>query len=266
MYYRRRAVVALGTAAVVVAVAVGATGAFGSADTTAPETTTTTTTVPETTTTTIDLSFLNTTTAPPQVEPIESTDGLAPVINRVPTSDPVIFLTIDDGAVRDPRALDFVAANGIPVDLFLNESYLRADPDYFRRFASYGGAIHTHTLNHPDLTKLGAGGQEVEICGMIDRISEAGLRPGYLFRAPYGNVNSSVRRVAAGCGISAVMHWSATINNGAVQLASGPGLRPGDVVLTHFRNDLYDNLVEIKRMADAAGLRFAALQSYIGPP
>jgi peptidoglycan-N-acetylglucosamine deacetylase len=45
------------------------------------------------------------TTSPPPVTlvPLASTPGAAPVITRVETTDPVVFLTIDDGHTRNPE-------------------------------------------------------------------------------------------------------------------------------------------------------------------
>ena len=58
------------------------------------------------TTTTTTIAWKNYPTAP--VEPIGPKNGSAPTRNHVETTDPVVFLTIDDGRVRDQRVFDFL--------------------------------------------------------------------------------------------------------------------------------------------------------------
>jgi hypothetical protein len=51
-----------------------------------------------------------------------------------------------------------------------------------------------------------------------------------------------------------------------VQLQQGDRLQPGDIILSHFRPDLYDNLVELWNRTQEWGLSFAALETYLPPP
>jgi peptidoglycan/xylan/chitin deacetylase (PgdA/CDA1 family) len=44
---------------------------------------------------------------------------LAPVIYRVATTQPVVFLTIDDGWVRDPQVINFIRDHQLPATVFL---------------------------------------------------------------------------------------------------------------------------------------------------
>ncbi|CAB4618756.1 unannotated protein [freshwater metagenome] len=198
--------------------------------------------------------------------PIVPVDGLAPLIDHIDTTDPVIFLTIDDGMVRDPRVPAFLIENNIPATLFLNEGPVRSDPAYFARVASAGGSINSHTRSHPDLRKVSADTQRREICGMFDVISEMGLARGHIFRSPYGVQNATTQRVAAQCGAMAVLRWRVALNDGMVQFQQGQKFRPGDIVLSHFRDDLYDNLVELVRKAKEDGVVIAPLDAYILPP
>jgi peptidoglycan/xylan/chitin deacetylase (PgdA/CDA1 family) len=189
-----------------------------------------------------------------------------PVLSRIATDDPVVFLTIDDGAVRDPRVADLLATARIPATLFVNESYYLADPDYFARVASGGGSINSHTRTHRRLTTLTEAQQRSEICGMREVLSRHLLVPGHLFRSPYGVQNATTQRVAASCGINAILMWRATINNGQVQYQQGDTLRPGDIVLSHFRADLYEGLVAFLFEAGRAGLTVAPIEDYLPLP
>lgn len=196
------------------------------------------------------------------VTPIGPVNGLSPIISRVATTDPVIFVTIDDGLVADPRVLDLLTTTGMPVTMFLNAAPAREHTAYFEAIRQLGNTVNSHTLTHPNLTKVSAAEQARQICGMRDVLVELFGVEGGLFRAPFGATNTSVRQQAAQCGQRAVLSWAGTLNNGALQLQEA-ALRPGDILLTHFRDDLYDNLVEIQRLADAAGLRIARLDPYL---
>ena len=52
----------------------------------------------------------------------------APVYSTIPTGDPVVFFTIDDGIMRDPAAVDFIRSHHIPVTLFLTPAFARPGP------------------------------------------------------------------------------------------------------------------------------------------
>ena len=83
-------------------------------------------------TTTSSTAPLNDLLAPsPTVVPTaDISDGRAPLVHRVDTTDPVIFITIDDGHVRDPAYLDHFEQLGVPFTSFITEPYAKADPDY----------------------------------------------------------------------------------------------------------------------------------------
>lgn len=192
--------------------------------------------------------------------------GAVPIISTIATSDPVVFLTIDDGTVRDPRVPELLAQFKVPVTLFLNQGPYLADPDYFMRVIASGGSINSHTKSHTLLTKLSAGAQRNEICGMKDIISQHVFVAGHLFRAPYGVSNAATQTAAGSCGINAVLFWHAALNDGRVQYQQGNQLQPGDIVLTHFRDDLYDNLRAFLWQCAVQGLSVAPIEDYLPLP
>ncbi|MCD9622332.1 polysaccharide deacetylase family protein [Rhabdothermincola salaria] len=225
----------------------------------------TTAQVAETTTTTVPVTEPPTTTtsAPPTaVAPLPSDPAGVPLIHSVDTTDPVIFITIDDGNVADEPALQYIEQTGMPVSMFLNDPPVRTHPEYFQRLIDLGNKVHTHTRSHANLTTLGADGQRSEICGMADLLDQTYGQRGYLVRPPYGASNETTKQVSAGCGQKAVVMWMGVIDDGVVTLQK-PTLEPGDIILTHFKPDLRANLEAITAMADAAGLRIARLEDYI---
>jgi peptidoglycan/xylan/chitin deacetylase (PgdA/CDA1 family) len=227
-----------------------------STTTTTPPTTTTTTVPPTTTTTTV-----------PSVA-AESISGLArpgeaPILTRVETSDPVVFVTIDDGNVRSADAAAAIAELGIPVSLFLVNGPISAGADYFAGLP--GAIVESHTRTHPDLRTLPLAGQRREICGNAETIAGAFGRYPTLFRPPYGNYDGNTPRAAADCGMVAIVLWEVVVDHGRVRHRTVAQLRPGDIVLFHFEDGLGDSLRMFAQQAQAAGLRIARLEDYLVP-
>jgi peptidoglycan/xylan/chitin deacetylase (PgdA/CDA1 family) len=205
------------------------------------------------------------TTSPPPVTlmPLASTSGAAPVITRVETTDPVVFLTIDDGHTRNPEVKAALEELGVPVSLFLLDGPVQADPEFFRGLPDT--LFESHTRTHPDLLTLPEEGQRAEICGNADMLERAFGRRPVLFRPPYGAYNEATTRAAAACGMKAIVLWEVSVNGADVGYRTVPQLRAGDILLMHFRSTFVTELRALADRADEAGLRFALLEDYLVP-
>jgi peptidoglycan/xylan/chitin deacetylase (PgdA/CDA1 family) len=206
-----------------------------------------------------------TTSIPPPVTlvPLASTPGLAPVISRVETTDPVVFLTIDDGHTRTPEVEAALEEFGVPVSLFLLDGPVQADPEFFRRLPDT--VVESHSRTHPDLRTLSEEGQRAEICGNADTLEGVFGRRPVLFRPPYGVYNEATARAAAACGMAAVVLWEVSVNGADVGYRTMPQLRPGDILLMHFRPSFVTELRALADRVEEAGLRFALLEDYLVP-
>ena len=203
-------------------------------------------------------------TAPPvTLVPLASTPGAAPVITRVETTDPVVFLTIDDGHTRSPEARAALEELGVPVSLFLLDGPVQADAEFFRRLPD--AVVESHTRTHADLTTLPEDAQRAEICGNADTLEGAFGRRPVLFRPPYGAYNEATTRAAAECGMAAIVLWEASVSGTDVGFRTTPQLRAGDIVLMHFRPSFVTELRVLADRAREAGLRFALLEDYLVP-
>jgi peptidoglycan/xylan/chitin deacetylase (PgdA/CDA1 family) len=233
---------------------------------TTSSTTTTTTTVPPTTTTQPPklrkpgLGLLEQPTPTPVSLP---PTGSAPVFSRIPTTNKVIFLGIDDGLVRDPAVADLLKQANIPFSMFLVQGEADAGADYFRQLQSYGGVVESHTITHPDLTKLAYGQVQHEVCVVLDDYQTLFGRRPTLFRSPYGSTNANVQAAAASCGLKAVVLWKGSTNDGRFDLQDGTQLTPGDVVLMHFRTDLLVDLQKVFEVCKQQGFAIASLEDYL---
>lgn len=201
-------------------------------------------------------------TAPAATPLLTSNAAAAPVFYRLHLSSPVVFVTIDDGWVRDPRVIGFLGQTGWPISIFLIERAAAGDPNYFRQMSAAGATIEDHTYDHPYLTSLGPDRQTYEVCRPVhDYAGLLGHTP-TLLRPPYGAWNPTTQKVAHGCGLGAVVEWSATMSAGRLAVA-GQRLRGGDIILLHFTPTLYSDLVTLRSILAADGLSVGRLESYL---
>ena len=260
---RARLVVALALAATVAScgkereVAVSSTAPA----TTMPAITTTSTTLRNTTSSS---STSTTTTLAWQRFPL--TPPAAPtgrVIRRIETTDPVVFLTIDDGYTRDQRIPQLLAEHGATATLFIMPAAIRDDPAYFAEFVALGGTVNSHTLHHDHLIGMSEADQRREICHSQELITERlGSPVGPYFRPPYGEWDSATLRAAEHCGIDHVVLWDISVNDGQLYAPSGT-IQPGDILILHFRAELYTDLEAVFAELDRLGLSVARLEDYL---
>ncbi|AKH84339.1 polysaccharide deacetylase [Streptomyces sp. CNQ-509] len=209
--------------------------------------------------------------APPASRPVRPGDsGLPAVAGRVPTRDKVVFLTIDDGWDKDPGFIRMAADLRLPFSMFLSDSAAGGDYGYFEELRRLGNSVHGHTLTHPDLTSLPYAGQRRQICRQQERVAGAfGVRP-TLFRPPYGTYDAATLRAAASCGVRAMPLWRADMKASGLEYRSGDRLRPGDIVLAHFRGPeqqggrtMTDVMAEFVREVQRQGFTVARLEDYM---
>ncbi|MFC9729159.1 polysaccharide deacetylase family protein [Streptomyces roseolus] len=219
--------------------------------------------------------------APPRAKPKITTrkgfetdgEGLPPVFTTVPTKEKIVFLTIDDGAEKDPELIRMMADLDIPYSAFLSDYVVSDDYPYFARMRKSqprGVALHNHTLNHKYLPGLSYARQKREICGMQDVIEKKyGERP-ELFRPPYGNYNEDTLRAAKACGVKAVPLWASEAFPDHMEWREWDrDLHPGDIVLSHFRGEeewkgsMPDMIRRVMNVITSKGYAVAKLEDYV---
>ncbi|WLW52832.1 polysaccharide deacetylase family protein [Streptomyces sp. YU58] len=217
--------------------------------------------------------------APPATKPrittrkgfeVDGHAGLPPVFTTVPTRRKVVFLTIDDGAEKDPAFLRMMSELKIPYTAFLSDYLVKEDYGYFKKMRDAGVVLNNHTLRHPYLPGLSYSRQKREICGMQDVIEKRyGKRP-TLFRPPFGNYNEDTLRAARACGIRYAPLWNEEVFVDRWEYREWDRrIRPGDIVLSHFRGrDHWKGTMPdmIRRFLDkvtAEGYAVARLEDYL---
>ncbi|MDK0521591.1 polysaccharide deacetylase family protein [Streptomyces sp. ML-6] len=197
-------------------------------------------------------------------------DSLPPVFTTVPTEERIVFLTIDDGAEKDPELLRMMDELDIPYSAFLSDYEVSDNYGYFGEARRRGVALNNHTLNHPYLPGLSYAEQEREICGQQEVIREQYGKQPALFRPPYGNYNGDTLRVAKSCGIKAVPLWNAEAFPDHMEWREDDqDLHPGDIILTHFRGrsewggSMTDLVRAVMKVVTDKGYAVARLEDYV---
>ncbi|MFH8725379.1 polysaccharide deacetylase family protein [Streptomyces termitum] len=210
--------------------------------------------------------------APPAVKPVRRTPGgPVPVVSDIPVTEKVVFLTIDDGAEKDPEFVRMTAELGIPFTMFLTDSVISADYGYFDPLVAQGHGVANHTLTHPDLRTLSPDAQRREICGQQEKLAKRYGTAPRLFRPPYGNWNEATRAAAGACGIDALVLWRESMQIKDMQYQRGDrALRPGDIVLAHFRGpaelkgrSMTEMTANLLRKIQEQGFTVARLEDYV---
>ncbi|WSK69151.1 polysaccharide deacetylase family protein [Streptomyces sp. NBC_01276] len=201
---------------------------------------------------------------------VEDQDEYPPVFTTVPTEDKVVFLTIDDGAEKDPEFVKMMQELKIPYTAFLSDYLVRDNYPYFKGMQDAGVTLNNHTLNHRYMPALSYEKQREEICGQQDTIQKQfGKRP-TLFRPPYGNYNQDTLRAAKSCGIKAVPLWNAEAFVNRMDYREWDrDLHPGDIILSHFRGredwkgTMPDMIRHVMKTVTDKGYAVARLEDYL---
>ncbi|MFI8255599.1 polysaccharide deacetylase family protein [Streptomyces filamentosus] len=210
--------------------------------------------------------------APPAVKPVKrAAGGPVPVISDIPTREKVVFLTIDDGAEKDPEFVRMMDELGVPFTMFLTDSVISGNYGYFDPLVAQGHGVANHTLTHPNLRTLPQEAQRREICGQQERLKKRYGTAPRLFRPPFGNWNEATRAAAGTCGVDAIVLWRESMQIKNMQYQRGDRkLHPGDIVLAHFRGPgelkgrtMTEMTATMLRKIQEQGFTVARLEDYV---
>ncbi|MFE5972386.1 polysaccharide deacetylase family protein [Streptomyces sp. NPDC056460] len=213
----------------------------------------------------VPLALLGAVTGPAHAVPRAAAwPAPVPVVSHIETTDPVVFITIDDGWFHDPAAAKLLLDRRVPASLFLLPGAYSYDSGYFHTLLNQGPSrVENHTVNHPDLTTLDAAGQKAELCGARDQhLAQFGDGP-RLLRPPYGVYDATTRTTARACGAKALVTWTYDLTTWGQWTPPTPTLKAGDIILLHFNETLEQDLTRALAAAEAAGLRPAPLREYV---
>ncbi|WP_441245680.1 polysaccharide deacetylase family protein [Kitasatospora sp. McL0602] len=215
--------------------------------------------------------------AAPADKPVKLTKtGTVPVFSDVPTKDKVVFVTIDDGAEKDPKFVEMLTDLKVPISMFLTRDIVKGNYGYFKPLQALGNHIQNHTVDHPQMSKISAAKQKSEVCDDQTALTQQYGTPPLLFRPPFGDgANTpSLNTAVQECGPRAVVLWRESMQIHDMQYqAADKKLKPGDIILAHFRgpSELKGETMtamfgELLSRIEEQGFAVARLEDYIQPP
>ena len=201
----------------------------------------------------------------PPAQPITIPAGpSAPIYKRLPVSQPVAFLTIDDGWTQLPADPGLMQDAHIPFTMFLIAPVAAKNPGFFNQLQSAGGVVEDHTITHPELKGKPYEFQRHEICDARTSLEHTFGTTMRLFRPPFGDYDAATLRAVHDCGLKAAFYWSETVNNGTVFYQTADHrIQPGDIILMHFRPAFTNDVIAALTAIHNAGLTPALLEDYI---
>lgn len=200
--------------------------------------------------------------------------GPVPVFAHVPTDQKIVFVTVDDGQEKDPKFVEMMRELKIPITMFLMNDAIKSDYGYFKPLQALGNRIENHTLHHPAMNTVPLARQREEVCGDQKVLTrEYGTAP-ILFRPPYGAYNADTRTAVGECGPRAIVWWRESMQISNMQYQAGDKkLRPGDIILAHFRGPselkgatMTQMFADLIRRIEEQGFTVARLEDYIQSP
>jgi peptidoglycan/xylan/chitin deacetylase (PgdA/CDA1 family) len=211
--------------------------------------------------------------SPPAVKQVTLSPSNPTVFSRVPLTDKVVFVTIDDGIEKDPRFIQMVRDFQVPITLSLADVLIRDDYAYFEKLYKTGYvSIQNHTVTHPlDMPRMSAAQQLDEVAGQQEKLrAEYGVAP-YIFRPPGGNYDETTIGAVSQAGLSGVMLWKEAMQITDMQYqTSVHRLSPGDIILCHFRGpaqlhgeSMVHMMIHLYRRIQAQGFTVADITKYV---
>lgn len=211
----------------------------------------------------------------PADKPVKlSKKGPAKVFNTVPTSEKIVFVTIDDGAEKDPKFVGMARELRVPFTMFLMNDAIQTNYAYFKPLQALGNHVQNHTLNHPVMRNLGPEAQKQQICGDQSILVRQYTTKPFLFRPPYGMYNMATQEAAASCGIHGIALWRESMQIHDMQYDDpAKKLHKGDIILAHFRgpkelkgSTMTEMFAALLKRITKQGFTVARLEDYVRPP
>jgi peptidoglycan/xylan/chitin deacetylase (PgdA/CDA1 family) len=195
------------------------------------------------------------------------------VFSRVPLTDKVVFVTIDDGVEKDPRFIQMVRDFQVPVTICLADVLIRDDYAYFEKLYETGYvSIQNHTVDHLlDMPALPAAQQLYQIAGQQEKLRrEYGVTP-YIFRPPGGSYDETTIAAVAEAGLAGLMLWKEAMQITDMEYQTAAHrLSPGDIILCHFRGpaqldgeSMVHMMIRLYRRIQAQGFAIADITRYV---
>lgn len=199
----------------------------------------------------------------PLVEWLET--PLTAPLYRLNPDRPEVVLTFDDGpGAYTAQILDILAAEGVPAAFFWLSGNI-GGLHHAKDVIAAGHQLGSHSVGHPQLTRLSATAVAWEIEHSQAILADAAGQPIVLFRPPYGAYNRDIVAMTAAAGMATVMwdvdprDWDRASHPHEIVPAVMAGVRPGSIILLHERRQTVAILPDLIAALREAGYSFRLL-------
>lgn len=146
------------------------------------------------------------------------------------------------GADKTEKIIEICNEFNVKATFFLVGMWVEKYPDMVQKIHENGFEIGTHSNTHPDMSKLSAEQQKLELETSINLIKNITNTPVEIFRAPYGAYNDTLLTTAESLNLITIqwdvdsLDWKGIsameINNRVLN-----GVRSGSIILCHNNSD-----------------------------
>lgn len=145
------------------------------------------------------------------------------------------------GADKTRRIMDICDEYGVKATFFLVGFWIDKYPDIVAEIAARGFEIGTHSMTHPQMSKLSETECYNELFGSAKKIFDITGKQVTLFRPPFGDYNNQLITVAKSLGLYTIQ-WSVDSLDwkglSALQIAQRvQTAQSGDIILCHNNSD-----------------------------
>ncbi len=167
--------------------------------------------------------------------------GFGPVITHFATTEPEVWLTIDDGPHPEstPQILDLLDRFGARATFFVVGKRVEEFPGVALEIVARGHTVANHSTTHPvrSFWAAGPGRTRVELDRCAGALARAGVRPLPYFRPPVGLKNPWLHAALAERALACV-NWSSRGYDRILKLDTAVRriarqIQPGAIVLLH---------------------------------
>nr|WP_153462373.1 polysaccharide deacetylase family protein [Sediminibacillus terrae] len=153
--------------------------------------------------------------------------------------DKTVMLSFDDGPSSVlPEILDILKHENVPA-MFFWQSKLLYPARPWKRLIEEGHRVGTHTITHPDMTRLDYQAQYRQLAGSVRSLESITGQKITYFRPPFGQYDENTKRAAKELGLTIVLwkiasiDWELKDNPRQIVDNTFPNLQDGAIILLH---------------------------------
>jgi len=162
----------------------------------------------------------------------------------VETEEKQVAISFDAawGADKTKEIVDICKEYNVKATFFLVGFWVDKYSDMVKYIDNNGFEIGTHSNTHPDMVKLNAEEQKLELEKCIEMIENITNKKVELFRAPFGSYNNSLLDVAESLGLITIqwdvdsLDWKG-LSGEAITTRIINGAKDGSIILCHNNSD-----------------------------